>query len=137
MTDYRKLERIRKDPLAVQALARKALRNLDGQLSDWEQDFLRKLETFEGPQPLSQRQAEKLLLIDDRASRSPTMGGYRASTLMRALWQGQLDLDEAEEEFVARKCEEGAALALSRNEWRFTFALCHKLALVEDYVQVA
>ncbi|MDX2156585.1 MAG: hypothetical protein SFW09_08750 [Hyphomicrobiaceae bacterium] len=56
---------------------------------------------------------------------------------MAKLWGARLDLSEDDESFVEKLCERGAELALSEPQWKYVFALCRRLNLIDDlYISV-
>ena len=136
--DHREMARIAADPTAVRATAAFITTVLGDKLSSSERDFLAKLSGFEGPDPLSMRQREWLHGLRSRATRRSVVKGYRASTLVRKLWELRFDLNNEAEEFVSELCalekEQGANLALSEAQWRYVFALCHEVGEIERYV---
>jgi hypothetical protein len=135
--NYREMLRLAGDPAAVRASAR-SIRTIlgDERLNDWERQFLAKLEAFEGPDLLSMRQRETLYALRSRATRRSVVKGFRASTLIKKLWEQRLDLSEDAEEFIAELHELGPDVALSHNQWRYVFALCHQVGEIERYVDI-
>jgi hypothetical protein len=130
--DYRELSRIAGDPVEVRNLAKMIKRQLGQQITDWQSDFLSKLEKFEGPNRLSTRQCESLLSLRNQVSRRSVVGGYKASTLVGLLAAARLDIPEDDEEFVLKLYEKGPALALSDPQWKHVFGLCRQLELIHD-----
>ncbi len=132
--NYREMSRIASEPIAVRASARFIKAILGDRLSAWERAFLTKLEAFDGPDPLSMRQRETLWSLRSRATRRSIVKGYRASTLIKKLWELRFDLSESAEEFIEELHALGADVALSDNQWRYVFALCHQTGEIERYV---
>jgi hypothetical protein len=136
--NYREMARIAADPAAVRATVGFITSVLGDKLSGSERDFLSKLAVFEGPDPLSMRQREWLHALRGRATRRSVVKGYRASVMVRKLWELRFDLSEQAEEFVTElyelQKEQGANLALSDAQWRYLFALCHEVGEIEHYV---
>jgi hypothetical protein len=136
--DYREMARIARDPTAVRSTAGFVRAVLGDRLSEREREFIMQLEKFDGPDPLSMRQREWLYGLRSRATRRSTVKGYRASTLVRKLWELRFDLSEEAEEFVNdlhdQLKEHGVNLALSDGQWRYVFSLCHEVGEIERYV---
>ena len=139
--NYRDMSRLAGDPVAVRTSAKSIKAILGDRLNEGEREFLTKLEAFDGPEPLSIRQREWLFSLRSRSTRRAIVKGYRASTLIKRLWELRFDLREDGEEFINDLHDEltelgqgGANLALSDNQWRFVFALCHEVGEIERYV---
>jgi hypothetical protein len=136
--DHREMARIAGDPTAVRSTAGFVRAVLGDRLSEREREFIAQLEQFEGPNPLSVRQREWLYGLRSRATRRSTVKGYRASTLVRKLWELRFDLSEEAEEFIndvhEQLKEHGINLALSDAQWRYVFSLCHEVGEIERYV---
>jgi hypothetical protein len=137
--NYREMNRIAGDPAAVRITAGFISTVLGQRLSEGEREFLEKLAKFDGPDPLSMRQREWLYALRSRATRRAVVKGYRASTLIRKLWELRFDLDEEGEEFVSQQHEllkeHGANYTLSDPQWRYVFALCNEVGEIERYVE--
>ena len=136
--NYREMGRLAADPIAVRATATFVATVLGGKLSGTEREFLTKLSSFEGPDPLSMRQREWLHALRSRATRRSKVKGYQACTLVRKLWELRVDVSDEAEEFVTElyelQQEHGPNLALSDAQWRYVFALCHQVGEIERYV---
>jgi hypothetical protein len=138
--DHREWARIAGDPAAVRSIARFVAATLGDGLSAHQRDFVAELQGWTGPEPLSIRAREWLDSLRSRATRRATVRGFRASTLVEKLWALRLDLSEDAEEFVCELHDQikqfGANLALSNGQWRYVFALCHEVGLIEKYVSI-
>ena len=136
--DYREMARIAGDPAAVRSTAGFVRAVLGDRLNEREREFIAQLEKFEGPEPISMRQREWLHGLRSRATRRSKVKGYLASTLVRKLWELRFDLSEEAEEFINEQHEllneHGVNLALSDGQWRYVFALCHEVEIIERYV---
>jgi hypothetical protein len=139
--DHREMARIAGDPVAVRTIAGFVKAVLGDRLSQRELEFIAQLETFDGPDKLSMRQREWLHGLRSRATRRSVVKGYRASTLIRKLWELRFDLDQESEEFLddlnEQLKEHGVNLALSDGQWRYLFSLCHEVGEIERYVVFA
>src|SRR6516164_9181380 len=67
MQDYREIDRIRKDTVAVHSLAKGLLNTPNHEWNDWELDFLEHMVRHRGPNPITTRQGEKLIELRDGA----------------------------------------------------------------------
>lgn len=136
--NYREMNRVAGDPVAIRNMAGYVTASLGERLSPSEREFLEKLAKFDGPDLLSMRQREWLDALRSRATRRAAVKGYRASVLIKKLWELRLDLEEDDEEFVKQQYEllqeHGANLTLSDGQWRYVFALCHQVGEIEPYV---
>ena len=97
--------RIAGDPAAVRNTAKYVAAALGDRLSDRDRKFLFDLSEFEGPDVLSIRQREWLYDLRSRARRHRVVKGYRASTLIRKLWELRFDFSEEVEEFLNQQHE--------------------------------
>lgn len=129
--DYRELSRIAADPVAVRSTAALVKALLGPEISDWQQDFLSKLEKFNGPDRLSTRQCETLISLRDRAKRRSKVGSYAAFPLVRRIWELRFDLDAEDEAFVDRLYAIGPQLALFDSEWMHVFGLARQFDLID------
>jgi hypothetical protein len=138
--DYLEMHRIAMDAEAVRRAAQLILATLGESVRDSERQFLEDLLEFEGPLPLSMRRREWLYALLSRAKRRSVVKGYRASTLIKRLWELRFDLSEEAEAFVEeqyqRLKEHGANLMLSIPQWRYVFKLCHQVGEIEPYVAI-
>lgn len=134
--DYREMARLANDPGAVRAIAAGLKAILGSRLSEWEREFLQKLERFEGPEALSVRQRETLYSLRERSSRKAVVKGFRASHLIERLWEQRLDLSEEAEDFIGEMRKAGPDLSLSPRQWRYVFSLCHQTGDIEQYVSL-
>ena len=130
--DYRELSRIAGDPAAVRSTATLVKALLGSNLNDWQDEFLSKLEKFNGPDRLTTRQCETLLLLRNRATRRSKVGKYSAFTLLTKLNELRFDLAEDDEEFFVRLLKCGSSAALTDGEWSHVFGLCRQLDLIGD-----
>lgn len=130
--DYRELSNLAANPARVRGTAAMIKALLAERITDWQMEFLSKMERFEGPDRLSTRQCETLVSLRDQAFRRSKVAGYSAARLVRLLFEARLDLSEKDEEFVVELHEQGESVALSNPEWRYVFALCRELHIIDD-----
>lgn len=133
--------RIAADPPAVRRLAAFIHGVLEGNLTGQQEAFLADLEKFKGPELLTMRQREWLHALRGRATRRSVVKGFRASTLIRKLWQARLDFDEGAEEFLIHHYEQaqkvGHGYAVSEPSWRYLFRLARQIGEIDEWVEVA
>lgn len=135
--DYKEISRLGGDPGLVRATAAGIKRLLGSRMTDGQDEFLSKLETFEGPDRLSIRQCEFLISLRDRATRRSKVQGYTAYALISRLHELRYDLSEEDEIAVVRFFNEGPSIALTNPEWRYIFALCRQLDLLDHgYIEL-
>ncbi len=128
--DAREMSRIGGDPELVRSTARTVKRLLGAALTEWQDEFLTRLCAFEGPDRLSTRQCETLMLLRDRATRRRQVAGYSAHRLLASLTL--FDLSEEDEAFVRARLAEGADCALSNPEWAYLLGLCRRQQVIDD-----
>lgn len=136
--NYIEMLQIAGNPVAVRSTAGFIKCVLGEHLSENARKFITELERFDGPELLTMRQREWLYALRGQATRRSVVKGYRASTLVRKLWELRLDLSDEAEEFITHLHEQlgehGADLMLSVGQWRYVFALCHDMGEIEHYV---
>ena len=76
MQDYKEIDRIRKDLVAVRSLAKRLLELQRADWNDWEIDFLQHMARHKGPDPITTRQGEKLLELRDDAEYYSSVRGF-------------------------------------------------------------
>lgn len=130
--DYRELSRLGGDPPLIRSTATMIKKLLGAGMTEWQQEFLSKLERFEGPDRLSTRQCETLIDLRNRVNRRSKVAGYQAAVLVRKLWESRLDLAEEDEEFVEKLHGMDSGIALSDSEWKYVFGLCRQQHLIDD-----
>ena len=102
MTSWREIDRIRKDPTAMWALAAFLLSLSDAELTEWEIKFLESISTDRTTEEFTTRQAEKLIQIRDDTESVSEIGYARLSVriLIENCQLGRLDLREDDEEWI-------------------------------------
>lgn len=132
--DYRAVKKLASDPDAVKAEAALLRRRLSDRLTVSQERLLAGLEHTG---VLDSRFWEAFYDLKTRASLKIFVGRYRAYDLLEKVCQARFDLnDEDAEKFVEQMVSYGPEVALSEMQWRYLFALCRKLYLIEDeYVE--
>jgi hypothetical protein len=102
MASWREIDRIRKDPTAMQALAAHLLKLPNADLTEWEIPFLESISRNRTTAEFTTRQAEKLLQIRDDSEYVSQIGYARLSVklLIAGCQLGHLDLSEDNEQWI-------------------------------------
>lgn len=131
MASHIEMSRIASDPVAVRAMARGLLIVSTAGWTDWELDFLEHLAEWQGREPLSERQREKLFELRDNSTSFTNYRGISIASLVRDCWIGRLDLDEEDAAFIeelhARK-----TVSLKRRQLGKLLACARRLTLVDE-----
>lgn len=106
--DYRELDKLTKNPVAVGNLARLLQTYPEGTWTDWECDFLASIAARDTDQNASTRQCEVLLELRDNARTYSTIKGFSVRRLIELTWAAHAELDESDEAFVRSLREAGA-----------------------------
>lgn len=126
------MNRLGSNPAALRSTARLIRAGLGDHISNQENDFLTKLERFGDNDQFSTRQGEYLWSLRERTTRTSKQGGYIASHLVQKIWEARSDLPYEDEERLEPLYLRGSSLLLSRSQWRWIFALCRELNLIEN-----
>jgi hypothetical protein len=98
------IDRIRAQPEAVQRLARGLIETSPASaFSDQELDFLESIIRFRNVAEFTRRQVEWLLLIRDGLEEVTDVFGFDVRRLLEGCLEAGLDLDEEDEEWIARR----------------------------------
>jgi hypothetical protein len=128
--DDRVVSKLASNPEAVRAEAETIKERLADRLTKWQFKFLTELETTGF---LPRRFWEAFYDLQTRSSRKKVVGRYRAFTLLEKLHHARPDLnDDDAEEFVKEMLGYGPEVAFSEGQWKYLFALCRKVYLMED-----
>jgi hypothetical protein len=102
MASWREIDRIRKDPTAMRALATFLLKIPNADLTEWEIKFLKSISGDQTTEEFTTRQAEKLMQIRDDSEDVSEIGYTRLSVriLIADCQIGHLDLGEDDEEWI-------------------------------------
>lgn len=117
MTDYREINDIAKDARRVRSIAEYLLKLCDMDWTDWELDFLDTMRARE--EPLSTRQAEKVVELRDDAVLYRKVDGFVLKTLIGQcyLYRNELNSDY-ERQFVERLKSSGQEALRKRDALR-------------------
>jgi hypothetical protein len=102
MASWREIDRIRKDPAAMRALAAYLLRLPNAELTEWEIKFLKSISEEKTSEEFTTRQSEKLMQIRDDSEEVSEIGYARLSVkiLISDCKLGHIDLREDDEEWI-------------------------------------
>jgi hypothetical protein len=98
MASWREIDRVRKDPTAMRALAAYLLKLLNADLTDWEIKFLQSISADQTSEEFTTRQAEKLMQIRDDSEEVSEIGPRLSVKIVIAdCKMGYLDLAAVDE----------------------------------------
>ncbi len=101
MQDYREIDRVRKDSVAVSSLAKRLLAIPNHDWNDWELDFLEHMARHRGPDPITTRQGEKLIELRDDSEYHSSVKGFSVASLITNCWLARDDLNsEQDRKFI-------------------------------------
>lgn len=133
MQDYRKIDALAKDTERARRLAQFLLKLQDTAWTEWELDFL---EDMAGRnEPLSTRQAEKLVELEEAAIWLDTVPGlgFSVRLLVRNCYQARNDLEDDEDiAFIVRLHAEGT-MKLRRRALGRLLRCARALEQIEPY----
>jgi hypothetical protein len=132
MASYREMDAVGRDPSRVRVIAKGLLLIPHYQWTDWELDFLQRM-AAEPPDRLSTRQAEVLFELREVAEVHSDVGGISVRSLLGRAFEGRVDLDEGDEEWVEQKYKSGVS-ALRRRDLGRLRRCCVQLGALEPYV---
>jgi hypothetical protein len=131
MASYREMDAVGRDPARFVLMAKQCLPFSD--LTDWERDFLESL-IARPPERLSTRQAEVLFEIrDNHELHAQLHGGFSVAILIQRAYEGRLDLDEGDEEWIVEIWKSGTTSLRRRHLGRLR-RCCVQLGILEPYV---
>lgn len=119
MASWREIESIRKRPHEFRAWAEAMLSAGDGDLTEWEADFLEGiLAKPDQKDGYSLRQSEKLLEIRDGRISVDAVRGFSVVTLVRKCFEARFDLSEDDEAWIVGLHEANASAVKRRDAGR-------------------
>ncbi|KAB2920554.1 MAG: hypothetical protein F9K29_01575 [Hyphomicrobiaceae bacterium] len=114
VTDYREINDLAKDPQRAAVLAQFLLKLADIAWTDWEADFL---EDMAGRrEPLSTRQAEKLVELREASVRYDKVEGFVLAALIAKCWLNRHDLASDHDVAFIERVKASGATSLRRRE---------------------
>jgi hypothetical protein len=134
MQDYREIDRIRKDVVAVRSLAKRLLVLPDADWNDWEVDFLQHMARHKGPDPITTRQGEKLLELRDDAEYCSSVNGFSVQSLINNCWLARDDLSREEDKKFIEDLK--GATCVKRRQLRKLLVCAREIGEIEQYVSI-
>ncbi len=114
MTDYREINELTKDPQRAAAIAQYLLKLADIAWTDWEADFLEDM--VRRREPLSTRQAEKLVELREASVRYDKVEGFVLAALIAKCWLNRHDLGSEHDVAFIERLKASGATSLRRRE---------------------
>jgi hypothetical protein len=134
--DYKEIDRIRKDSVAIKSLAKRLLRIPDHDWNDWELDFLDHMVRHRGPEPITTRQGEKLIELRDHSEYHSSVQGFSVASLITDCWLARDDLKNEEDRKFIDNLKISGASALRRRHLGKLLACARQVGAVEKYIAI-
>jgi hypothetical protein len=112
MQDYKEIDRIRKNLVAVRSLAERLLR------------------------PITTRQCEKLLELRDDAEYYSSVRGFGVQSLIQNCWLARDDLESEDDRKFIEHLKETSCSSVKRRQLRKLLACARQLLEIEQYVSI-
>jgi hypothetical protein len=136
MQDYREIDRVRKDSVAVSSLAKRLLAIPNHDWNDWELDFLEHMARRRGRDPITTRQGEKLIELRDDSEYHSSVKGFSVASLITNCWLARNDLNsEQDRKFIEDLKASGVSAIKRRQLWKL-LACARELGEVEKYAAI-
>jgi hypothetical protein len=129
VADWKDINRIAKDPAAARILAASLLRGRDAGWSPWEIDFLESMGA--NREPLTTRQAEKLMELRDANQSFSTFDGFNIETLIDKCFQARLDLSKDEDIAFVERLRASGTRSIKRRILGRLLRCCRELLVIE------
>ena len=136
MTNYREIDRVRKDAVAVSSLAKRLLVAPHHDWNDWELDFLQHMARHRGPDPITTRQSEKLFELRDDAEYHSSVQGFSVVSLITNCWLARNDLSSEQNRKFIEELKASSVSAIRRRQLGKLLACARELGEVETYVAI-
>jgi hypothetical protein len=134
--NYREIDRIRKDAVAVSSLAKRLLVTPNHDWSDWELDFLQHIARHRGRDPITTRQGEKLIELRDDAEYHSSAQGFSVLSLITNCWLARDDLSSEQNKKFIEELKASGVSAIRRRQLGKLLACARELGEVETYVAI-
>jgi hypothetical protein len=136
MQDYREIDRVRKDSVAVSSLAKRLLAIPNHDWNDWELDFLEHMARHRGRDPITTRQGEKLIELRDDSEYHSSVKGFSVVSLITNCWLARDDLNSEQDiKFIEDLKASGVSAIKRRQLWKL-LACARELGEVERYTAI-
>jgi hypothetical protein len=136
MQDYKEIDRVRKDSVAVKSLAKKLLSIPNHDWNDWELDFLEHMVPHRGPEPITTRQGEKLVELRDQSEYHSSVMGFSVASLITNCWLARDDLRSENDRKFIEDLKASGASALRRRHLGKVLACARQVGAVEKYIAI-
>jgi hypothetical protein len=136
MQDYKEIDRIRKNLVAVRSLAERLLSFPRADWNDWEVDFLQHMARHRRPDPITTRQCEKLLELRDDAEYYSSVRGFGVQSLIQNCWFARDDLESEDDRKFIEHLKETSCSSVKRRQLRKLLACARQLGEIEQYVSI-
>ena len=136
MQDYKEIDRIRKNLVALRSLAKRLLDLPRADWNGWELDFLQHMARHKGPDPITTRQCEKLLELRDDAEYYSSVRGFSVQSLIKNCWLSRDDLDSEDDRKFIEHLKETGCSCVKRRRLRKLLACARQLGEIEQYVSI-
>jgi hypothetical protein len=132
MASWIEIDRIRKDPAAFKAMAKRLLADPHFERSEFADGFLEDIANYKRDE-LTTRQGEVLLSLRDEAEIHFAVKGLSVATLIDRCHQNRTDLDEGDQERVEKLKVQGRRFVRG-GEMGWFKRICKALGEVERYM---
>jgi hypothetical protein len=136
MQNYKEIDRIRKDPVAVRSLAKRLLDIPKHDWNDWEIDFLQHMARHEGPDPLTTRQGEKLVELRDDSEYFSSVKGLSIQSLIKNCWLARDDLNREGDRKFIEELKASNHSCVKRRQLGKLLACARELGEIEQYISI-
>jgi hypothetical protein len=132
MASWTELERVRKDPIAFRALAKRLLKDPNCEDSEFADGFLENIAHWKRDE-ITLRQAEVLLGLRDNAEIHTNYKGLSVRLLMEKCYANRYELDEGDRKRLEALYEKGRSFVTGAEMGSFK-RICKQLGEMEKYV---
>ena len=136
MQDYKEIDRVRKDSVAVKSLAKRLLSIPNHDWNDWELEFMDHIVRHRGLEPITTRQGEKLIELRDHSQYHSSVQGFRVASLITNCWLARDDLKNEEDRKFIDNLKTSGASALRRRHLGKLLACARQVGAVEKYIAI-
>jgi hypothetical protein len=136
MQDYKEIDRVRKDPVAVSSLAKRLLAITNHDWNDWELDFLEHMARHRGRDPITTRQGEKLIELRNDSEYHSSVKGFSVASLITNCWLAHDDLNSEQDIKFIEDLKSSGVSAIKRRQLGKLLACARELGEVEKYVAI-
>jgi hypothetical protein len=136
MQDYREIDRVRKDSVAVSSLAKRLLAIPSHDWNDWELDFLEHMARHRGRDPITTRQGEKLIELRDDSEYHSSVKGFSVVSLITNCWLARDDLNGEQDRKFIEDLKASGVSAIKRRQLGKLLACARELGEVEKYAAI-